>query len=675
MTLPNLSHPGVPSRRRSGAIGLAAVLACAGALTACGGGGGDSGPAGPQANEPDLRPQKTAVPVTVIDGPILNAAVCLDIDRNGACDDGEPTARTDVDGKATLQVDPADAGKYPVIALIGTDAVDRDHGPVTVPFTLKAPAGASGVVSPLTTLVQAQIDSSGGTPVEAERLVREQLGLSTSLFSDFSSAGDPASITAANTARMVVVVTQMQNQAVHSVSGSADTGGGTITAQDLERAVSQAVLGMLQAIADAIASQPAGASASELAAAIENSARTLAETAGINADNAAAAVAGSRMPGQAEEATSVAAGWSLRWFQFTDTNNWLVRASVVSDTQAIPDANGLTRYVDHRERAIDGVEQVFGESQEWTRTDLYRDGARWWNCPADFESTQTARDADGTSGSTFCKTIQSISRRSTRDIGGASMAGIVREIRSSPYMDPFGAELGGFAKWGPDPASGLLGTATFPAGSRLYYQSFTDTRYPDAYRPGDRLNVFATEAAGGAGCADAPQAAAATSLEQVIALNSSGTPCSYAASEATGPKNDWWGNNTVAIGPINNTAAAPGDYYAAGRTLRVGFGDGRTARYYSCMIRKSNQSPRNCEAAGSGSYSIETLDDSSRVLRLAGLPAAAASLKYERLLVERDGAVYLGYRNKPVTGNQIRLNPAAANALFTQLGLLQLVGD
>ena len=53
MTLPELPHPGMPSRRRPNAIGLAAMLACAGALTACGGSSSSVGNSGPLAEQPD----------------------------------------------------------------------------------------------------------------------------------------------------------------------------------------------------------------------------------------------------------------------------------------------------------------------------------------------------------------------------------------------------------------------------------------------------------------------------------------------------------------------------------------------------------------------------------------------------------------------------------------------
>ncbi len=63
------------------------------------------------------------MPVKVIDGAIKNARVCLEKNTNGACDEGEPVARTDAGGNATLSVPEADAGKFPMLALVGTDAL------------------------------------------------------------------------------------------------------------------------------------------------------------------------------------------------------------------------------------------------------------------------------------------------------------------------------------------------------------------------------------------------------------------------------------------------------------------------------------------------------------------------------------------------------------------------
>ena len=46
-----------------------------------------------------------------------------------------------------------------LVAMIGTDAIDADTGPVKTAYTLTAPAGKHEVISPLTTMVQAKIDS------------------------------------------------------------------------------------------------------------------------------------------------------------------------------------------------------------------------------------------------------------------------------------------------------------------------------------------------------------------------------------------------------------------------------------------------------------------------------------------------------------------------------------
>ena len=61
----------------------ALVVAGAGLLTlyGCGGGGGG-----------DVASTTTDVPITVIDGAIQNANVCLDKNNNGACDPGEASA-------------------------------------------------------------------------------------------------------------------------------------------------------------------------------------------------------------------------------------------------------------------------------------------------------------------------------------------------------------------------------------------------------------------------------------------------------------------------------------------------------------------------------------------------------------------------------------------------------
>lgn len=214
-------------------------LLCLGAVSlvlyGCGGGGGGS-------LTDDLS-------VTVIDGAIQNATVCLDKNRNGACDAGEPSGTTDAAGKATLKVDKADAGKFPVIAVVPVGAIDADSGPVAVGFTMKAPADKTAIVSPLTTLVQTLIEDSGLTSAAAEVEVKAQAGLTLSLFDDFTKGTSTDHQSAGALARLIVVTTQQQTTALVGTINSTDLNGATITQEKLNQAIQKRLLERLPAMA------------------------------------------------------------------------------------------------------------------------------------------------------------------------------------------------------------------------------------------------------------------------------------------------------------------------------------------------------------------------------------------------------------------------------------------
>ena len=88
---------------------LTLAIASVGLLTiyGCGGGGGGA--------------ETEDVDVTVVDGPIRNATVCLDKNFNGACDPDEPSGKTDAAGKVKLKVAKADVNQYPVLAVVAVN--------------------------------------------------------------------------------------------------------------------------------------------------------------------------------------------------------------------------------------------------------------------------------------------------------------------------------------------------------------------------------------------------------------------------------------------------------------------------------------------------------------------------------------------------------------------------
>ncbi|MBX3621657.1 MAG: hypothetical protein KF891_16935 [Rhizobacter sp.] len=646
---------------------LGALFATVGLLTACG--GGDSAP----------PPATTAtVATTVLDGPLHNATVCLDMNDNGACDSEEPNARTAADGSASLSVPIADAGSHPLVAEVGSDAIDADSGPVTVPYVLSTPADRTAVISPLTTLVHSHMKATGLSSAEAERALQDAAGVAEPLLVNYAAPGGDAGVAAG--ARLIVVARQEAGTALQSAIGSLDTSGAAITAADIDRAVSKRLIELLPAIADAALralDAPAGAARE---AALRTEGQQLASTSlGLTASNLPWVLGLSRQP-DVSSVTSTAGG-SLDWFTYTDPGNWNFRLYSATAEQNTPDANDLLHFSEQRKRAIAGVVQSFGDPG-FARTDLYFNGSAWFNCPADFEHAQTRRNAQGEADTFYCGAYHNKARRSAPiDIAGRSMSEMVSQIRSYPLP----STQGQYAAWGPDPASPALAGAVFPTGSTLYQQTNIPLANPDTYNPGDAQVVRAYRAdvvAGGTPVYTngVPSVACGLvtsdnfldfqedigSLEQLVAANP-GTPCIYPPSASSGPRNEWWSNSTVSLGTIAGPAPAL-PAYQSNRSLRIAFTGGTAVAYYDCATYATGGSPRNCDIVGTGTYSIEPRGD-ARVMRFSDAPDAARALTYNRLFVERGGKVYYGFRVKPVVDNTLRLNLTATDALLQQLGL------
>ncbi|MBK6388077.1 MAG: hypothetical protein IPF71_15555 [Rhodoferax sp.] len=185
---------------------LGLITAAVAALAACGGG-------------------DESVTSTVMDGLISNALVCVDTNSNGVCDVGETQGRTNATGKVTLNVTPAEMGSAHLVAMVGTDAVDADTGPVAKAYTLQTPAGRFGVISPLTTMVQAKMDASAVGFDAAEAHVKAQTGLTISVFDDFiAKRGTSAEHKKAGVmARLMVVSVEKSMEASEPACDSTDS--------------------------------------------------------------------------------------------------------------------------------------------------------------------------------------------------------------------------------------------------------------------------------------------------------------------------------------------------------------------------------------------------------------------------------------------------------------------
>ncbi len=664
-------------------------------LAACGG-GGDSAPG---TVVPAPAPT-TNVPVKVIDGAIKNALVCLDKNANNACDADELQGRTDASGSVTLAVPDADVGKYRVIAVVGTDAVDADSGPVTVAYTMAAPSDQTAVVSPLTTLVAQTAATQNLSTADAAKLLQEMSGL-PSVMGDYTQAGTPGGATAATVARTLVVTTQQQNTTLAPAVGTAAPGGGTVTQAELDAAVAKALAQLLPQVV-AAATNPAvqaacaaGVGSAGCTAAIQTQVAELAPQTGLTPTTLPVQVAIDRSVATAgADVGAPTAGGNLEWLNFTDANNWSYRMLVSTAAENTP-AGGLTRYRELRAQNTAGTRVDWAFNADYgRRDDMHYNGTSWATCPLGWQNTQLPRDAQGRTQGTYCGYLSNTSTRSEVDVSGQTLSSVVATLRSSPYL--YGSTP--YTKWGTSAADGtdklVLGSATFPSGSKLlYYTNVTLSALPgfDSRASNEIFTYSAAVLAGGdarnnsahacnSSEANASPTIRVSTLEQLIGAYK-GTPCVFAQGTVTNDgvtyrsldPNEWSGQSTVSIGTVGSAALSGPTataYYTTNALIRVAFtGSGANAvTYYSCKQRIVNGSPRNCTPIGTGTYTIETMGE-ARVMKLNNPPVEATTLTYNRVFVEGRGKVYWGYQDKPSTYQRARLNLTAANALFTQIGI------
>ena len=666
------------------AISGAVLLMTAG----CGGGSGDI-----------AVPATTPVSTTVVDGAIRNALVCLDKNGNGLCDVGEVQGRTDVNGKVTIDVPSADVGKFPIIALVGLDAVDKDHGPVTTAYAMAAPADQSGVVSPLTTLVQQTVALTGATSADAAKAVQATTGITASLFEDFTKTGpatgggvDPGTV-----ARLIVVTTQKQSALLRSSVGTPSLDGATITQSHIDTAVRKKLLELLPDLVAALADPAVMAATDRTAkeALLLAAATTLATNSGLNTASVATAVAvntqGSTPAPVAAVAEAPSAGFSLAALNFTSATNYFIRVLTSSAAQNTADTDKNVKYVERRVRNVAGNIAQWGPGSEPARgADLHFNGTSWVNCPVNFENTNSVRDAAGNSTYNYCDGLETgKTKRIALDVASKPISAVYAQLRAAGYAD---LNLGEVAVLGTGTSA-----ATFPAGSSVHYQVNTPLTEALAYYPGSSNWIAQYSAAVSAGGNATTQATTAScnsaefkaapgvgsaTLETLIG-SMTGTPCVFPQGSFTLPNSavrytspdeidEVWSNSTLAIGSIGTapvgSGTAPG-FYTGNTKLRIAFkGDGvKAVTYYACKERFNNGSTRNCTVIGQGSYTITAMGD-GRVLTLNGAPALIAT-QPTWALVERGGHVYRGYQNKPLMTNTARLNATAATALLSQLGL------
>lgn len=162
-------------------------------LTACKSGGGSADTSTTAASVTDSVPTSTTgttISGYVADGYLFDAQVFLDRNLNHVYDQGEPMAYSDQGGHYSLEVEAGDGDLYPVVVnVVAGQTVDQDSGLFAEEsYVLESPPGHGDFVSPLTTLVNIELDKNPSYSLEqAELKVRTRLGIAdqVSLFDNY----------------------------------------------------------------------------------------------------------------------------------------------------------------------------------------------------------------------------------------------------------------------------------------------------------------------------------------------------------------------------------------------------------------------------------------------------------------------------------------------------------
>lgn len=183
----------------------------------------------------------TLISGKVADGYLVGATVFMDKNNNYRLDAGEPSATTDANGAYTLNVDPADVGKYPIVAMAiqgVTKDMDNPNATVAGSYVLSMPATAisgtanSNFISPMSSQLRELMETGKYATMQgAMKDLRTKLGMPTGMdmLADYMTDPNNANYQAMHTAARNMA-SLMGNQRVQ-IPGA----GGSTTTVDVNR--------------------------------------------------------------------------------------------------------------------------------------------------------------------------------------------------------------------------------------------------------------------------------------------------------------------------------------------------------------------------------------------------------------------------------------------------------
>jgi hypothetical protein len=192
---------------------IAICIICAVVITGCGSGSSTTAGVGSGGTGTLAK-----ISGTVADGYLTNATVFLDKSGNYQQDSGESSTTTDSNGAYTLNIDPDDVGKYPIIALaIKGITIDKDtNQTIANSYVLSLPKDSVSVsvknfISPMSSMIREMMETGEYASLQqASDALSAKVGLpvGTEMLGDYIQANN------------TFIHTTAQNMAAHMGSQS-----------------------------------------------------------------------------------------------------------------------------------------------------------------------------------------------------------------------------------------------------------------------------------------------------------------------------------------------------------------------------------------------------------------------------------------------------------------------
>jgi len=638
-------------------------------LAACGGGGGSTA-SQPNNLTANSNPPAASAPVNtkttivsqVIDGAIEGAIVCLDKNQNSECDADEPQGKTGKDGVVTFDIDKTDAGKYPLVAFVGADANDADHGRVGTPFVMTTIASETSMITPFTTMVH-QTTENGATKEEAIKSVEDLTGIKGGLFKDPTK--DPSSKALA---RLIVLFNQQVTDMMSSAIGVEGLDKKKITQNDIIKMSKSKGMELLPSIVANLGTDVSADAQKQAAASIISSANLTKENA---KDIAILARAAQNAP---TSGVKIVPGPYLRNLEYTDSLNYYARYSITVSSE--PDSDNKIWSTERRYRSQDGkiAKWAWPGGTNPNLTNTHFNGKVWRQCLPNHLSPSTilstTRDSRSTSYD-YCDGYEKgVSTTKFVDISNQPMLGVYNLMRN-----------GGLLNMSVQNPEVVFGGEAFPAGSYLMVVTNTSTSASLLYqeKPYRSWSVMSGPV-GGDVCSDGSVSKIKTLESFVSQFNakdcdvSGRDPIDGNSIPVTADKDAatrWTKLFELATLP-GPAVSMPSPSYLNGKTIiAAGFPDpqGKRVNYYKCSQRSSDGTLRACVKIHEGSYSFEQRGD-ARVLSLNNLPVVINPAGWYRVPVERKGYVFAGTQSMLSTYTNGRFNVTGSKAFENRLGII-----